>query len=118
LPIQVKTARDRSAQVKVTYQGETATVSYLPDALSNREWREMRQRSQKDTNAAEDSWNIAFLLKVMTDWDVIAEAGQKPIPITAEALDEVPMTLIDAVARAIVVDLFPSPATESPSSSF
>lgn len=118
MPIHTAKFKDTHEAVSVSYGGETANVEYNKDAISTREWRSIRKRARAEGDEADDEFSVAILSRLLVKWDVFAdEAGKKPVPITKEALDELPPQFLNAVVKAITENMFPQPATESSSGS-
>lgn len=119
MPIHTGKFKAQHEAVSVSYGGETATVEYNKDAISTKEWREIRKRSRAEGEDADDEFSIAVLSRLLVKWDVFAdEAGKKPVPITKEALDELPPQFLNAVVKAITEAMFPQVSTATDSGSF
>jgi hypothetical protein len=121
MPIHVSKVRDKQSSVTVSYGDEKATVHYNQNALSTRAWREIRSRSKGDGETVDDEFSVAVLSQIITKWDVMTVNEDKkpvPYPTTKDALDELPPQFLNAVVKAIVEDLFPSPEVVAATSSF
>lgn len=111
MPIHVPKVKAEHRSVVATYGEEKATVEYSRNALSTRDWREIRQRAASDVaESAEDEFAVAVLSRLLVKWDVMLDDKQ-PVPITKEALDELPPALLNAVIKAITSDMFPGEAS-------
>jgi hypothetical protein len=109
MPIHVTKVKEERRTVVATYGEEKATVEYSRNALSTRDWREIRQRAANEVaETAEDEFAVAVLSRILVKWDVMLDE-KKAVPITKEALDELPPALLNAIIRAITADMFPSP---------
>jgi hypothetical protein len=106
--------------VVVSYGGERATIQYNRNAISTREWREIRKRSRGEGEEADDEFSVAVLSRLIVAWDVMEGDGPKakPLPHTKESLDELPPAFLNEVVQAIVADLYPKPEMASGSGSF
>jgi hypothetical protein len=112
LPIHTGKFRQQHDAVQVSYGGETATVEYNKDAISTKEWRQIRKRAKAEGDEADDEFSVAVLSRLLVKWDVFAdEAGKKPVPLTKEALDDLPPAFLNAVVKAITEAMFPGPQT-------
>jgi hypothetical protein len=115
MPIHVNRVRDKQSSVTVSYGDEKAGVTYNQNALSTREWREIRSRSKGEGETVDDEFSVAVLSRIIVKWDVLD--GKEPYPLTKEALDELPPQFLNAVVKEIVADLFPSQSPEAPAAS-
>lgn len=119
MPIHLSKVRDEIRTVAAEYGGERMTVEYARNALSTRDWREIRKRAEGEAESADDEFAVAVLSRLLKKWDLLDSEGPKakPVPITKEALDELPPGLLNAVIKAITTDMFPPPAPETNSAS-
>jgi hypothetical protein len=107
MPIHELKLKDNPRRVVVEYNGEKANVDYNENALSTREWRQIRSRSKSDGETVDDEFSVAVLSRIIIKWDVI-RADKTMYPITKEALDDLPPQFLNAVVKAIVEAMFPN----------
>lgn len=94
-----------SATVRVPFGDLTVTVRYSPDRLKPADEDAVRE-AQRDQYAS--GVLISFLCAVVEEWDLMDDDG-RPIPLTPEALQHVPLTIMDRIAGAIFQDMRPHP---------
>lgn len=58
---------------------------------------------------------IDQFLAIVTSWDFAADVGEKPIPLTKDALLDVPIEILSDVLEAVTDDMSPKEATETSS---
>lgn len=96
-------------ELNVPYRGQTAHVKYAEDAMTGREWQENLPQAAGEP---ELPFNVRFLVKVLVSWDVAVK--KKVVPLTPEALMDLPPRLVGAIAEAVMADLFPPPPSPEP----
>ena len=119
MPIHLTHVRDETRSVVVDYAGEKMTAEYARNALSTREWREIRKRAAGDAETADDEFAVAVLSRLLKKWDLLDADGPKakPLPLTKEQLDDLPPGLLNAIVRAITENMFPNEKPDADSSS-
>jgi hypothetical protein len=81
-------------------EGEPIHIEYRPGAITG------LCIAMSDAVGAFDG-TYAFLVDVLTDWDITEEG--KPLPINDETLRRLPWQAVDAIKTAILEDARPNP---------
>lgn len=78
------------ADATVSYRGQSMRVSYFPDVITTAAIKELESKSQEDPAAF-----LEFLVRLLDSWDV--KAGGKPIPLTVEGLEQLPLLFLKEI---------------------
>lgn len=111
--IEALTKEEVAKELTVPYKGQVAHVKYHEDAMTGKEWAENLPQAAGE---AELPFNVRFLCRVLASWDLCIK--KKPIPITAEAMMNLPPRLVGAIAERVMADLFPNPTSPEATGSF
>lgn len=79
---------ERTIKPKVNKRGSTLTITYDPRAVTRKELRLLT--------------DIEYLVKVVRKWDLTHEG--KPVPVTAEAIEDLPGEFIRTVVGWVRAD--------------
>lgn len=94
--------RAREVPVLVELDGDTFTVHVRPSALTP------KLRSDLRENESAEEGLVQMIAATAVRWDLLTEEGGEPYPLTADALRELPIELLGAVANAIGAALVPN----------
>lgn len=111
MPKKISELQERTATCEMEYAAETYHIAYRPDVFT--------PRFETQLNAAQTTNNAEFcelLTRLFSDLDLLGE-DDKPLPITAEALMDVPSSYLITAVKAVVGDMSPSPNSPSDSTS-
>lgn len=97
MPIDLSNLAADEVTVVIFWSDDEAKVTYRPSALTTRTVEKMQAASEDEAEVFLD-----FLTKVMARWDVTAK--KKKVPITIDALKDVPLTFLRAVVIGIMED--------------
>ena len=111
MPIKMQDLNKKALPAVFTYEGETCTVYYRPAKLTTRVQfaaAAMATVGREGQTAADQAALIVEVLGDYTEaltgllasWDVLGEDG-KPIPITVDVIQELPLNFVYAMFTAI-----------------
>jgi hypothetical protein len=93
--------------INVSYFEHNFSVTYRPSENTPRKNSAAQELEEGgDANKA----TIDTLCRVLTAWDVVDDKD-KPLPITAETLGEMPYALLTSIVQAIGADGSPKPTS-------
>ena len=111
MPINLGDLTKQTRTVTVRFEGtdDTLTVAYRPHCLTPARQAAFSQATREGRHT---DVMIEGIQVLVTEWDLLGEDGQ-PVPLTAEALAEVPMLVLGAVGAAIGEDVTPGPLSSN-----
>lgn len=105
MPLDYRNLQSNTAAVRIDY-GEAGDINilYRPNALTEKTIRRLSvlQDSANVDFDANMSAIVGMLVQLIASWDLTANG--EPVPITVEALEEVPIAIRMDVLRAILED--------------
>jgi hypothetical protein len=108
MPIQLKDVLGNKRTITATWRdGEEFSITYDQGAYTPTLQSEMVAKAE----AGEiDNAETALVLVLVKEWDLIGEDG-KPVPITQEAVEKVPMVILNFVLGEIAGDISGNPTS-------
>ncbi len=92
--------------------GDRLKIVYKPKVLSTRIMRDITEAVDSDDELAGTERVLRQFCKVVVEWDLRTEPGDKePIPLTPEGLEDVPLLILRDIFTAINDDQSPDPTT-------
>lgn len=109
MPLDIGKVKSKTALVQVEYAGEIINVSYFPNRITP----EYQQTVKELTNAPSDSYTEkdgwALMLSVVERWDL--QDDGKEIPVTPDAVNIVPLSVLGAIYRKVMEQTRPNPTS-------
>lgn len=99
MPINLNHIKNDKRTISFQYFGEEGKVTYRPGALTP-----MVENALRD--AEDNTVLIDTLCDMITDWEVVDEAGEK-VPIEADVLNGLSNALLGAILQACREDMLP-----------
>lgn len=124
MPMTMAAAKGQDEEAELEFNGEVMKFRYNPNAISHRERRQLQgllAKAQADPENAEYDWVIPYLRQTITSWEFYADekamAAKKPLPISAEVLDQLPDGFLSALVTKVTAAMLPPVQPETGSGS-
>lgn len=116
MPATLKSVTSKVNTVAVEIDGDPKgiTVNYTTRKLTPRVQAEIDRFFTEGKGDSVESVIEQFLVMAVS-WDFVPDEGKPPIPLTKEALMDVPLEILGDVLGAITDDLSPKEATDDSS---
>lgn len=99
MPITLTKLKKAKAVVEVSYQGDTARVTYRPNAVTPAMWR------RAITGGNNQEFLVAGVAELVEDWDVVASEGGPKIAPDSEEAANLPTDFLNLVMNTILDDI-------------
>ena len=104
MSIRVSNLSRNTRETTVTYDGETAAVTYRPGSVTPNMLDEM-QANKENAGAL-----VNLIRRCVSQWDVLQDDG-KQMPPDSPAVGDLPVAFLNAVLTAVFEDMRPNPTT-------
>lgn len=74
-------------------------------------------RKMDEADAADGTRLVQMLAELVLDWDLVADDGETPLPVSIEELERQPLEYLAALSRAIWTNYNPPPTPDADSES-
>lgn len=108
MPIRVSNLAKNVRETTVSYEGETAAVTYKPGSVTPNMLDEM-QANKENAGAL-----VKLIRRCVSQWDVLKDDGKQLAP-DDPAVGDLPVSFLNAVLTAIFEDMRPNPSTSGTS---
>lgn len=108
MPLKVGTLQTEPVTIEVPVGEDKLSITYNRRALTPRLLREVSQAASKDDDLGSVAGGIQQLLRLLLDWDVVDEDGNK-LEISEETLIDLPMAFLTDMVNAIWENINPNP---------
>lgn len=108
MPASLKKLTSKTNRLKIEIDGdpEAITVEYSTRKLTPRIQQELAALA-RDPDADPDGQRAVIMqfLSIVVGWDLAANEGEPPIPLTDEALLDMPVEILGAILDALATEL-------------
>lgn len=103
MPLEFRQLQGRRATAVAHYAGEDVRLDYRPELLDAPTVSKLQSMLQ---TAEAPTAYIDLLARLVAEWDITEDGA--PMPVTRENLTRFGVTLLDALASAILLDMQPA----------
>jgi len=116
MPFTLDDIRGENSAAKVPWNDKELSITYNRNAISMREWRRLRRQiDASDPDNPDADWIVLALTALLVKWDLLDARG-KTVPITEEALDNLPPLFLLKILETIWGELVPNGTAPAASS--